>query len=376
MTCPSIRSLHRSIGLATLIALAIVACERGDPSGTATETGLASPDSSAEAGGQPEGMQTAAPLQSETEPAGTARPTAEAAAAATAAAAALLPQVIDSWGQPGSEPGQMTLPFDVAADGQGHLYVSDSTGVSKYTEEGDFVLRVGEGDLPMAEGLAVGPDGLLYVSGYGALVRVYDAEGRLQGEIGQAGEGPGQLLEPTDLAFDGQGNLLVADAGNRYLLRFSPQGQLLGSIGEPGEQSGQFTAPRSVAVDAEDRIYVGMGDDFLLQRFSPDGSYLDSFGQGSLDETLFRVGGVAVDPEIPIAYVSQSVGHKIQAFDMRQDPARLLWELGGRPGMRRGELTGPTGLDFSEGKLFVADTSNHRIQVFDVSQVGRSSFDE
>lgn len=353
--CPSSRRAKPGTLLLLLVALSLGAC-RGKPAGEVeapaaqtvaaeTDSGTALPDSAATA---------------------TPRATSVAALSATAEAQARLPQVIDSWGLPGSEPGQMMLPFGLAGDGQGNLYVSDSTGVSLYSETGRFQRRIGEGQLPVAEGMAVGPDGMLYVTGYSAQVLVYGPDGQLLRELGEAGEGPGMLRKPTDLAFDSDGNLLVADAGNRYIAKLTPDGRYLAAIGEPGTQSGQFTAPRTLDLDAEGILYVGMGDDFLLQRFTPDGRYLDSFGQGTLDETLYRTAGVAVDSERGIAYVSQSVAHAIQAFDLNQTPIRLLWQMGGRPGANEGEFNGPTGLYFEAGRLFVADTRNNRVQVLDV----------
>ncbi|MCB9177718.1 MAG: NHL repeat-containing protein [Caldilineae bacterium] len=340
--------------LLLLPALGLGACA-GKPADGAATPSLVSGTAETTAAASADTAQTATP-----------RATSVAALAATAEAAAGLPEVIDSWGVPGSEPGQMMLPFGLAGDGQGNLYVSDSTGVSRYSTGGDFQLRIGAGELPVAEGIAVGPDGLLYVTGYSAQVQVYDPDGRLVREIGEAGEGLGKLRKPTDLAFDPAGNLLVADAGNRYIARLSRDGGYLGAIGEPGTMRGQFTAPRTLDVDAEGRVYVGMGDDFLLQRFSADGQYLDSFGQGTLDETLYRTAGVAVDSERGIAYVSQSVAHAIQAFDLQQTPIRLLWQMGGLPGANEGEFNGPTGLYFEAGRLYVADTRNNRVQVLDL----------
>jgi hypothetical protein len=350
-----------AILLAMAPALVFVSCKASstaelDLSGGSSEPTLE--DGAGEAAADPatgEAVEATAPL-----------PTSEAAAAATAEAAALLPPVLFTFGKVGTDPGQMTLPFDVAADAEGQVYVSDSTGVSKYSEEGEFILRVGEGELPMAEGLAVGPDGLLYVTGYGALVQVYDAEGTFVRTLGDAGELPPQLKKPTDIVFDSQGNLLIADAGNRQIKRFSRDGRFLSAIGEPGTMNGQFTAPRNLAIDAEDRLYVGAGDDFLVQRFSPSGEYQDSFGLGSLDETLFRTAGIAVDSEKGIAYLSQSVSHFIQAFDLGETPPRILWQLGGHPGTNRGQFNSPSGIELIGDRLYVADKNNHRIQVLDL----------
>jgi DNA-binding beta-propeller fold protein YncE len=311
--------------------------------------------------------QTAAPGESATPPTGTPLPTAEAAAEATAqqatAMAAVLPRYVATIGSPGTEPGQIMLPFDVALAPDGSLFISDSTGVQQFGADGRFIRRIGEGDLPMAEGIAVGADGRLFVTGYGGLVQIFDAAGEPAGTLGTAGDQPGQLRKPTDVAIDAAGNLYIADAGNARIEKFAPDGRHLQTIGERGSQSGQFMAPRSVAVDDEGRIYVGMGDDYLVQRFTPDGEYLDTFGQGTLDETISRTGGIAIGPDGK-AYVTQAMGHSVQSFDLAGSRPTLIGQLGGRPGVTSEQFNSPTGIAISGDRLYVADTRNSRILVF------------
>ncbi len=298
----------------------------------------------------------------------TAAPTAVAAAAATAAAAAVLPGGWQSFGESGTQPGQMVLPFDVAADGQGGLYVSDSTGVARYSRAGAFQARIGEGRIKRAEGVAVGPGGDIFVAGNGSQIEVYGPDGAFRRSVGTVGSAAGELVKPIDMAFDSKGRLFVVDVGNRRIETFDPAGAHAGSIGGPGEQSGQFTAPRSIALDAQDRLYVGAGDDYLVQRFDPAGAYLDTFGNGNLDETLYRVGGLAADGSDRI-FVSQVTRHMVQAFDISGDGRpKLLWEMGGKPGAGMQSFNSPGGMSIDNGRLYVADTRNDRIVSFDIAQ--------
>jgi len=341
----------------------------GTPGLPGTGEAVAAPPAGTDAAPAPGTLMTAAPIQATTPPPGTPLPTAEAAAAATQrqaeAMAALQPRFVDSIGLPGTEPGQLTLPFDVAVAPGGDIYISDSTGVQQFGDDSAFIRRIDPEHVPLADGIAVGPDGRLYVTGSGAEVRVYAADGRPAGTIGTAGDQPGQLRKPTDAALDGAGNLYVVDAGNARVEKYSPAGGHVATIGERGEGSGQFTAPRRIAVDAQDRIYVGAGDDFLVQRFTSDGRYLDTFGQGTLDATLYRTGGVAVDDQ-GVAYISQAMLHAVQAFDVRDKPA-FLWQMGGEAGQRQGQFNSPGGMAIAGGRLYVADTGNHRVQVFELA---------
>ena len=296
---------------------------------------------------------------------GTAAPTAEAAASATAALAARLPQGWQAFGESGTEPGQMILPFDVSADGQGGLYVCDSTGLSRYGRDGSFQTRIGEGQIKRAEAVAVSPDGEVFLAGNGSQVEVYGGDGQLRRKIGTIGSDAGQLVRPVDLAFDSEGLLYVVDTGNRRVEVFSAQGEHRRTVGEPGEQRGQFTAPRSIALDQALQLYVGAGDDYLVQRFNPDGSYRDAFGNGNLDETIYRVGGLAVAGNL--LYVSQVTRHMVQAFDISgTERPRLLWEMGGQAGTGEQSFNGPGGMTVDNGRLYIADTKNNRIVSFAV----------
>ena len=84
--------------------------------------------------------------------------------------------------------------------------------------------------------------------------------------------------DQTDQAFssvfgvttDQKGNIYIADAVLKRILKFTRDGQYLGSIGSDGNGPMQFKAPVDMAVDAEGNIYVV---DTQLERvsiFNPD----------------------------------------------------------------------------------------------------------
>ena len=105
---------------------------------------------------------------------------------------------------------------------------------------------------------------------------------------------------------------------------------------------------------------------FSSKRFSAEGEYIDALGSTSLDENLYRTAGVAVDSEAGVAYVSRSVSHQVQAFDITHSPPRLLWEMGGAPGAGPGDFNGPGGMTIVDDRLYIADTRNHRVQVIQI----------
>ncbi len=158
--------------------------------------------------------------------------------------------------------------------------------------------------------------------------------------------GAGQILWPHGMDVDKQGNVWVVDARSatdaelkqfpdaagkgHTVTKFSPDGKVLLVLGTPGKAGNPpeaFTEPNDVVIGPDGSIYVAEAHNaqFLdqnppngvgrISKFSPDGKFIKSFG----------------------AY-----------------------------GYGPGQFRGPHSLAFdSQGRLFVADRGNRRIQIFD-----------
>ena len=157
--------------------------------------------------------------------------------------------------------------------------------------------------------------------------------------------GGGQIIWPHGMDVDSEGNVWIADArlaneneladnpaaANRgsAVLKFSPEGELLMTLGTPGEMGDpptHFTEPNDVLVAPNGNIFVAETHSAQFQNepgpnaksrisiFAPDGSYIKSFGQWGFEDGEFRA------------------------------PHSLAMD--------------------SQGRLFVADRGNNRIQIF------------
>jgi hypothetical protein len=85
-----------------------------------------------------------------------------------------------------------------------------------------------------------------------------------------AGRG-GSFGRPTDVAFDLQGDIFVADGyTNSRVAKFTKDGEFVKAIGTRGNQPGQFNTPHTIANDAKGNIYVGDRGNQRIQVFDPD----------------------------------------------------------------------------------------------------------
>src|SRR3954469_19064392 len=64
---------------------------------------------------------------------------------------------------------------------------------------------------------------------------------------------------PLGMAVEASGNLLVANAFDHQIVRYSPSGSELGRIGSEGQGAGKFHNPNDVAVGPGGDIYVADG---------------------------------------------------------------------------------------------------------------------
>ncbi len=230
----------------------------------------------------------------------------------------------------------------------------------------DVVDRLWEyslGPKPPEEEETAAPDP--YAAGWRALspVRTWGSEG----------SGPGQFLKPRGIAVAPDGSIYVADSGNHRIQKFTADGQWVtawGNFGGCPEQTpppGTFCEPWGVAVGPDGAIYVADLWAHRVQKFSPDGEFIvqwgfsSNYGADLRPAAFYGPRGIAVAPDGTI-YVTDTGNKRVQVFTADGVYLRM-W---GSPGSSPGQLSEPVGIaPGPEGNLYVADTWNYRVQVLD-----------
>jgi DNA-binding beta-propeller fold protein YncE len=167
-------------------------------------------------------------------------------------------------------------------------------------------------------------------------------------------QNPNVLQRPQSGVVDEAGRILVTDVSRGAVYVFDQiNGRL--DIWEFAEGYRRFAAPTGIAIGPVGRIFVADAD--LKQVFVLD---LQGKGVGSIGEgVLERPTGLAWDPAEGLLYVADTQDHQIKVFDLT---GRLVKRIG-RRGEGPGEFNYPIYLALSEGKLFVTDSMNARVQV-------------
>ncbi len=272
----------------------------------------------------------------------------------------------------------------------------------KYREAGRIDTGFSE-----ARGLALGPDGRIYVAGDQA-VRVLSQDGALQGEfalsgppycLAVAGDGAivvgrkdyveiydaeGQLQATwqrlasraylTCVALSGD-DVYVADAGDRAVLRYSRSGQLLSLIGQRDDTRGipglVVPSPHlDVAVGSDGLLRVNNPGRRLVETYTAEGDLKGSWGRASQDLDGFcgccNPTDIAVFPDGRVV-TSEKGLVRVKVYD---GWGKLEAIVAGPEAFAKGAA----GLDLAtdaRGRVFVLDPKADEVIIFEPSEAAR-----
>ena len=215
-----------------------------------------------------------------------------------------------------------SMPIGVAVDAANNIYVGDN-GLKRVLVFGpDLAFRtaIGGGDEMVApSGLAIDQArGRLYVvDSRKHVLFVYEAAtGKLQARIGKRGAGDAEFNMPTAVAVGPDGLVYVTDTMNYRVEVFGPDLRYLRCFGSLGVRPGQFRRPKGVAVDAENVVYVVDSDYNNFQMFTSEGQPLMWVGEmGNRPGQMLLPAGIAVDRPHRRIVVSEQYNKRVQVFE-------------------------------------------------------------
>ncbi len=232
-----------------------------------------------------------------------------------------------------------------------------SDSVPMYDTSGTFIRNLvepGGGGLDSPQGIAVGPDGNVYVSS--ALNdKVLRYDGRTGAFLGAFVDG-GALDRPWYLTFGPDQNLYVSSSATNQVLCYDGQA---GALVRVAAQGGGLAAPDGISFEANGNMLVSRfpGIDSRVMRFNPQtGAFLGNVVNepglmGALEHRLSADGSRI--------FVSSFGTHEIREYDVATG-AFLRNFISGAP------LNGPVGqLEMPDGSLLVSSWNNSAILRYD-----------
>jgi sugar lactone lactonase YvrE len=185
---------------------------------------------------------------------------------------------------------------------------------------------------------------------------------------------PGYLAFPEvpDLAVDSRDCLHVFSRYPNTISVFEADGSYVESW-----ENGQFAKAHGLHIDAEDNMFVADVGAHVVQKFSPQGELLMTLGtRYQASDTGIRFGSAPVQraagpfncpthttigPDGDIYVTDGYANARVHRFSA-EGSLKASW---GEPGAGPGQFNVPHGLAFdSQGRLYVADRENSRIQIF------------
>jgi len=178
---------------------------------------------------------------------------------------------------------------------------------------------------------------------------------------GGKGVEKGEFDFPRGMTVDASGNVLIADANNGRVQKFSPSGMFLGVIGTKGEGLGEFREPSGVAVDSSGNIYVADTANNRMQKLTPDGTFVEEW-KGP-EPGFYGPRDISIGADNNIYVVDE--GH---ARIVKLDTNGNMLAVWGARGTSDGQFS-PTSVavDANNDRVYVADPPNRRIEVFDTN---------
>ena len=191
----------------------------------------------------------------------------------------------------------------------------------------------------------------------------------------------GQFRQVTDVTWDPAGNSYISDGYiNSRVAKVDKNGKWLMSFGEPGDQPGQFNTPHSIAADLEGNIYIADRGNRRIQVFDGNGKYLRQITIDVPFDYASAIAAIGKKPA-PDATGTQASGSP-WAICITPGPKQVLYAADAFPGRiyklsldgRVLGVLGETGKQLkqfgwiheiacpSENVLFVAELLNWRVQ--------------
>lgn len=269
-------------------------------------------------------------------------------------------QFVKSIGKSGGGPAEFVSPRGIAILPDGDLVVVDGGNkrVQIVSSDGKPILQIGGDERPFTDPMdvAIMKNGdLLILDADAPFIYRFDQTGNPKARIPIDATG---VYKPRGFALNLAGQLLVADTGGGRALTISDSGEVIATIGSKGSGAAQFIEPNSIALSTDGLVYIVDGPGGRVSEIR-EGQIVNVF---PISKSSAVIGSHVIDLGDGTLMLSATEPHIIQRYTHEG----ILIEVWGTPGTGEGQFQQPTGMAMYRDDLWIVDTSNDRLQKWQV----------
>jgi DNA-binding beta-propeller fold protein YncE len=222
------------------------------------------------------------------------------------------------------------------------------------------------GDVVRPRAAVIDHDDRLWIVDFTARIQAYDLDGKY---LGRTFTPPDfRNGRPSGLGVTRDGKLIVCDSHYSCFRIYESDGTEIKKIGgEKGTEPGQYGYVSDTVQDDDGFFYVSeFGTNERITKLDADGKFVACWGKsGTADGEFNRIRALALGAD-GLLYVADSCNHRIQVFRKTGELVKVI----GTEGTQPGELKYPYDLAFGpKGDLYVVERGNHRVQKFSAAGV-------
>jgi hypothetical protein len=187
-------------------------------------------------------------------------------------------------------------------------------------------------------------------------IQIFDLNGKFLSKFGSSGNQKGEFSRPMQISASND-LLYIADSGNKRIQVVDSEGQFVNEFSVSVSDESDTGTKSDIVMDLD----ISKNKIFIINNKNSDLLIYDLDGNLIKKTILVKdTGNSSIGVEKGLVVVSDSNKHTVTIFDLDG----VIMNEFGKYGEHYGEFKSPRGITVNDGKIYVSDPYNYRVQVF------------